>query len=226
MEEQNSYEVGAENDGADTSLSLVDLIYGILFAPAATFQKISARPPLSHAFIIFTAVTLIGTLISVWAPPVSPNLPEMPPEMVGMMTSMMPYFGLLGAVFAFMNWFILTGIFQLFSEFLGGRGTALGVFTVLGVAELPNVFIGPISLLTTIIGNSFLTTFLTVSSGLLIFVWQVILIIIGLREVQGYSTGRALVTVLAPVVVLLIVLTVMVVAFAGMMIPLIRSLPQ
>lgn len=221
---------GSENDGPgqqpDYRLSLVDLVYGLLFAPTATFQKISARPPLGYAFIIFTAVTLIGTLISVWVTPVNPELvSDMPPEMTRMMQSMMPYIGLLGALFGFLNWFILAGIFQLLSEFLAGRGKALGVFTVLGLAELPQVFSGPIYLLTGLAGKSVLSTFLMVSSGLLIFIWRFVLIVIGLRETHGYSTGRALITVLAPGLVLFLVAVVAVVALVGMMVPIFGNIP-
>lgn len=233
MEEQNIYDTGApenaitltgnqENAGSDPPeprLSLVDLVYGLFFSPTATFQKISARPPLGQAFIIFTAVTLIGTLISVWAPPVTPELPsEVPPQMGRMMSSMMPYTGLLAALFAFIGWFVLAGVFQLVSEFFDGRGTALGVLTVLGLSELPNVFSGPLYLLAGFLGSPVLATFITVSSGLLIFIWRFILIVIGLRETQGYSTGKAVLTVLAPVIVLFLVILVTIIALAGMMV--------
>jgi hypothetical protein len=217
MEEQSIYDAGG--NPPEPRLSLVDLIYGLLFAPTATFQKISARPPLSQAFIIFTAVTLIGTLLSVWTPPVAPELPsEVPPEMGRMMSSMMPYMGLLTALFAFVGWFVLAGVFQLVSEFFEGRGTALGVLTVLGLSELPNVFAGPLFLLAALLGSPVLTTFITVSSGLLIFIWRFILIVIGLREIQGYSTGKAVLTVLAPGIVLFLVILVTVIALAGMMV--------
>lgn len=208
-------------------LSIIDLIYGLLFSPTATFQKISAQPPLSHAFIIFTTVTLIGIMFTVLAPPVNLDLPsDMPPEMAQMVMAMMPYIGLIGAFFAFLIWFVLAGILQLFSEFLGGRGKALEVFTVLGLSELPNIFSGPIYLLTNYLGKSTLATFLTISSGLLIFIWRFILIVIGLREVHGYSTGRAVVTVLAPAIILFLFIVVVVVALVGMMIPMFENLPK
>lgn len=231
MEEQNSYEVTSPapepQESPESTLPFVDLIYGLLFSPAATFRKISGRPPLGHAFIVFTAVTLISTLITVWVPPVSPEMtPEMPPEMARMMLSITPYVGLLGALLAFLNWFILAGVFQLFSEFLNGRGKALGVFTVLGLAELPQVFSSPVYLLTSLSGQSVLSTFLTISTGLLIFIWRLILIVIGLREIHGYSTGRAVITVLAPGLVLLLVALVTVVALVGMIIPIFRFMPE
>lgn len=211
----------------DRGMSLIDVIYGLLFAPTATFRKISHRPPLGYAFIVFTAVTLISTLIAVWAPPVSPRLAsDMPGQMSRVMMSMLPYFGLMGAVFAFLNWFVLAGVFQLFSEFFGGRGRALGVLAVLGLSELPGIFTGPINLITHFMEQSSLSIFISVSSGLLILIWRFILIVIGLRAVQEYSTGRAVITVLAPGIILFLLAVAMVIAMVGVMIPMINYLPK
>lgn len=229
MEEQNVFKAAEviPEPPSETPLSIVDLVYGLLFSPTATFRKISERPPLGYAFIIFSVVTLISTLITVWVPPINPEIAQdMPPEITSMILSVTPYIGLLGALFAFINWFVLAGVLQLFSEFLNGRGKALGVFTVLGLAEIPRIFSGPIYLLTSLLGQSVLSTFLAVSSGLLVFIWRLILIIIGLREIHGYSSGRAVVTVLAPGLILLLIALVMVLAFVGMMIPIFKMLPE
>ncbi|MCL4439762.1 MAG: YIP1 family protein, partial [Firmicutes bacterium] len=109
-----------------------------------------------------------------------------------------PYIGIIGALLAFIGWFMQAGVFHLFAELLGGRGRAVGVLTVLAFADIPRVLVIPFQVISVILVDSLFGRFLTVAVSLLAFIWWAVLLVIGLREIQGFSTGRAVAALLIP----------------------------
>ncbi|WP_238472676.1 YIP1 family protein [Desulforamulus profundi] len=108
---------------------------------------------------------------------------------------------------------LLQCLLHLLADFYGGRGEARTVFVVYGLAGLPEVFLIPIGVLTTLISPSAAAGVNTLGS-LIVLIWGVILLTIGLREAHRLSTGRALAVIFTPV---LAVIVLAVITMVGLM---------
>ncbi|MBU7007337.1 Yip1 family protein [Phosphitispora fastidiosa] len=208
-------------DDSKDRLGFVELIYGVLFSPTATFAKVSRENHLFNGFVIFLTITLVSSVVNYLG---ARNFSDLPPELAGAFTEAGPYMGILAVVFAFIGWFVQAGILQVFAELLGGEGRALQVLTVLALAGIPKAFAIPFQVLGLFISGSMVSTFLSVAVSLLVITWFLVLMVIGLREVQGFSTGRAAAVFVLPLAALGLAFLIIVLSLAGFFIPLINSL--
>ncbi len=224
LEQNNQSPVFEANDlsaNQDTvRYSFIELIYGILFAPAVTFRKISQDPPLLYGFIVFFTVEVLIFLTSTLIPP---DFSRIPLEIADGLVKAGPYLGIIGVLLAFLGWFIQAGVFQLFAEFLGGQGRAIGVLTVLAFADLPSIFIIPFQVIGYFTADSFLGSFLATAVPIIVFVWWAVLLIIGLRETQQFSTGKAVATLLIPAAILGAAVIILGIAVIGIAAPFIAG---
>lgn len=112
--------------------------------------------------------------------------------------------------------FFHTAILQLGAEFLGGRGRGLELFIALALANIPYIFSAPLALVDRLAHG------LGSVANLALFIWVFALNIIALKEVEGFSTGRAFFTLCLPWLlivgglILLFVLLFMVIAVLGL----------
>lgn len=198
-----------DNIGSKTVMNgMLDIIYGVLFDPVRTFAKFATEPPLVAAVIIFITLNLAEALMGLFIPSQyieAMNFVESP-EMLIQLILQLKAAG--GFVLGVITWFFMAGLLHLLAELFGGKGKARQVFAVYAVAGLPAVFMFPVNLLMVFgyMGSLYL--------GLTLFVWSVVLLTIGVREVHQFSTGKALLTVLMPSLVL-IVLVVLGLVFIG-----------
>lgn len=198
------------------SLGLAELIYGVLFNPVKTFHSISKSPPLFHGFLIFFGVVFLTSLTNTFAP-----LNFMASaELNNALAQTRTFIGIIGALFALIGWFVEAGLFQLLAEFFGGRGRAVGVLTVLALAGIPRVLVIPFQVISYFLEGSLFGRFLFIAASILIFVWWAGLLVVGLREVQEFSTARAVATLLIPLGLLGLIVIVFALALVGLIIPL------
>ena len=210
-----------ELDDSKDRLGLVELIYGVLFSPTAAFARVSRENQLFNGFVLFLAVTLVSSVVNFIG---ARDFSDLPPEFAGAFTEAGPYMGILAAVFAFISWFVQAGILQVFAELLGGKGRALQVLTVLALAGIPKAFAIPFQVLGFFFSGSMISTFLSVAVSLSVIIWSLALMVIGLREVHGFSTGRAAAVFALPLGALGLAFLIMVLSLAGFLIPLINSI--
>jgi len=196
--------------------SILDIVYGVLFDPVRTFVGFAQKPPIVAVIIIFLALNLAEAIISLFTAPVYfdnigglPGLAE-----AGTKQALISFVALAGFSFALIKWFLMAGLLHLLAELYGGRGTARSVWAVYGVAGLPAVVMIPVQLLITLFTSGDLTDFITGLIALGLYVWGVLLLIIGLREVHLLSTGRAVLTVITPGLMVLL-LTLVNIIFIG-----------
>lgn len=204
-----------QNDQTYPKPGLLELVYGTLFNPVATFNRVSTDPPVFYSFIIFIAVVILNSIVDAVLPQ---ELAGMPPELSIAVSQAGPVITVIGAILSILIWFLQAGILQVLSELLGGQGRALGTLTVLALSGLPGVLAIPFNVASYFLRESFAGTFLSVAGALLAGIWALILLIIGIRQVHNLSTGRAVAVVVAPVVVLIafvIVLVVSLLVFAA-----------
>lgn len=206
-------------DGTKDQLGFAELIYGVLFSPAATFARVSRENHLFNVFVIFLTVTLVSSVVNFLG---ARDFSDLPPELAGAFTAAGPYMGILAVVFAFISWFVQAGILQVFAELLGGKGRALQVLTVLALAGIPKAFAIPFQVLGFFFTGSTVSTFLGVAVSLSVIIWSLALMVIGLREVHGLSTGRAVAVLALPLGALGLAFLITAVSLAGFLIPLIN----
>ncbi len=195
---------------------ILEIFYGVLFEPARTFAGFAQKPPIFTITIIFVAFNLAEALTDIFTTPVYlDKIGELPGIAgAGAKQAMLSFAVIAGFLFSLIKWFFMAGLLHLLAELYGGNGTARSVWAVYGVAGLPAVFMIPvqiiISLFTTGESFDYIAGLLTLG----LYAWGVILLIIGLREVHHFSTGRAVFTVVTPGLMLLF-LTMITLIFIG-----------
>lgn len=203
------------------SPGLAELIYGVLFNPVKIFRSISKHPPLFHGFLIFFGVVILTSLTNTLAPL---NFAA-PAELNTALARTRFLIGIIGALFALIGWFVEAGLFQLLAEFFGGRGRAVGVLTVLALAGIPKVLVIPFQVISFLLAGSLFGRFLFIAASIIIFIWWAVLLVIGLREIQEFSTARALATLLIPLGILGLTVVVFAIALVGLIIPFLGTFP-
>ena len=181
----------------------LDTIYGVLFDPANTFRGLAPRPPVFLTVIIFFLVKLTLSLMGYIV--IARLL------LVGRPTPLAEWFLhgagpllVLGAlVFCFGKWFLYSGVLNLLADLLGGRGRARGVLVVYGLAAIPMALLVPaVILFLLILPPEFPGLFFSIFVALGLASWSVSLLVVGIREVHGLTTNRAVLVVGIPVAVM------------------------
>jgi len=162
----------------------------------------------------------MGTFINFRTMPLAVS--DLPMGVLRIVQGMLPLIALGGVVLQFIKWFTYSALLHLLADFYGGKGTARGVFTVYGLAGLPTLFIIPVQLLAlAVLPGNFFLNILVIPISLALAVWGIILLVLGIREVHRFSTGRALAVVFTPVLViaLLIIIAVVILISVAASIP-------
>lgn len=197
---------------------LLELVYGVLFDPVDTFRGVADSPPLGRAALIFAVVNILGAVMGYYTS--SRVYLEDMDQIIGpaarMLGAIIPLFVVGGLIFQFVKWIVFSGILHLVAELFGGKGRASGVLAVTGLAGLPSILFIPVELLVLITGwDGPAVTWITALSGLAAFVWGVVLVVLGLREVHGFSTWRSLAVVLTPAAALIILIIMFIIGMTG-----------
>ncbi|MDT8902809.1 Yip1 family protein [Anaeroselena agilis] len=163
----------------------LELLYDVIFSPAAAMRQIAARRPVGQAFVAF----LLSIIIPAGA----------------------IYFALqataagkfAGAFFAgavcvrLVMWFVGSAVLQLIAEFFGGRGTAVGLFAAIGFAHLPFIFAVPLAVAGLLLPQGAAATVFAVGVLVLIF-WVLGLTVVAIQGVHGLSAAKAVLVLLTP----------------------------
>ncbi len=203
------------NSGQDKS-GILDIFYGVLFEPARTFAGFAPKPPIVLITIIFVALNLAEALTGIFTTPVYLDKIGQLPGITGAgaKQAMLSFVAIAGFLFSLIKWFFMAGLLHLLAELYGGNGTARSVWAVYGVAGLPAVFMIPVRIISNLVTNGGPFDYIAGMLTLGLYAWGVILLIIGLREVHHFSTGRAAFTVITPWL-MLVFLTLVTLIFIG-----------
>ena len=187
--------------------TILELVYGVFFQPAATFRDLPERRPVGATVVLFL-FNLVTTLVVATAT-VGRNLP---PFLAGFLSSFTLTMGFLTALAA---WFGVAGILQILAELFGGQGRGFDLWLATALAALPGIFYVPVNLLTPFLGAK--KPILVIA----LFLWEVILTTLAVRETHHLSTLRAMTVVLLPILFFLLSLVIM----AALALALAGSLP-
>lgn len=179
--------------------SLCETWYDVLFQPLAAMQNVSNQRCISHAL-----ATMILSVCSLWLAYLAAG------------KDITDYFGLaIGLHFAveIVIWLFGSALLHLIASFLGGRGEAVGLFCSLGYVSLPQFFIIPAAALALCLPPSGRAAVFAVSLALLVC-WTAVLKVFAIRGCYGFSTTKAILVLLSPIL-LLIALVIMLVIIAS-----------
>lgn len=209
----------------------LELVYGVLFEPGKTMLKVAEKPPLGMAILVVTILSLLGTVMGFLT--VSRALNQgfhaaAMDQYLPAVRILVPLGAVFGLLWGYLKWFGYSAILHLAAELLGGRGNARGVFAAAGLAGLPSIFMIPIQFLAYWFGTGNLAvTVLVWLAWLAVGIWILILLVIGLRQVHGLSTGHSVLVVLSPVLALMVlgILMILVLVAAVALIPASMNFP-
>jgi len=200
-----------EKPPASPRPGFLELIYGVLFEPAAVMRRVAADPPFGTALLIFTLVNLIDALMSavIAARAGAGGLPGTPLFARSAVSVMIA----VGLILQYVKWFAVSALVHLTAGLLGGRGRAVGLMTVTALAVLPAVLLVPVNLILLLFGVRSVAPVMLLL-GLAVLVWSAGLVVLGLREEYGLNTARALLAVLLPPAALLVVAVILILIMA------------
>ncbi|GAW93779.1 Yip1 family protein [Calderihabitans maritimus] len=213
------------NDEQSRDLSLVDLLYGVIVQPSRTLRYVAQKKLYFRAFGTYLGVQLFNSLMTVAS--FEDQYRRVAPPWQETFLNEFPFQQLLlfwipvAVIGSLVIWFIMAGVLHLIAEFSGGIGSGIGLFAALGFTTVPNV------LLTVV---DFILRLLQIPADFFIrmagFVWIVVLQVLALRESHQFSTGKAILVFITPLVVMIGIFMALGVAFIGTILPFLKTLPQ
>ena len=169
--------------------SIWDILYDLLFEPRSAMRTIAEKKNAGQAVFIAT--------LSVLLPILALSFGIKDTSMVTMIYVMMG----IKIVASILVWMIGSAIWHLIAEFFGGRGTAIGLFSALGFAHFPRIFIVPLWALITLMPESS-KIILMVITVLAILFWSLTLDVLAIKEVHQLSTAKSVLVVMMPILLL------------------------
>lgn len=204
-------------------MGVIDWIYGVLFRPRDTMERLAAseRPPLALAAGVTVFATIANGLAS--ATELSRLLEPggdlslgtgvgVPPAGLGPEAASVggAFLTLLGVPMSLIFWFILAAMYHLAADLMGGRGDGRHLLAGLGLAMLPEAFVLPVNALAVRLpaGGDALTTV----AGAASLLWWLYLTYRAVRATKRLTRWRALFIVLLPVLALVALLVLVLIA--------------
>jgi hypothetical protein len=207
-------------DRQEQPQGFLEIVYGVLFEPVKTMQRAAENPPLLMALVIVTLLSLLGTLMGYLA--LSRVLSQgydagSINQLFQGARALVPIGACIALVFSFFKWFAYSAALHLAADLLGGRGRARGVFAAAGLADLPYILLIPFQLLGYWygIGNTAVNALLLMA-GLSVWIWRCVLLVIGIREGHGLSTGRSVLVFFIPYLALFLLFVLSIIALVVM----------
>lgn len=167
----------------------LELLYDVLFSPAAAMRQIAARRPVGQAVAAF--------LLSI-------VIPAMAIYFVVQSTAAGRWAGAFFAVAVcvrFAMWFVGSAVLQLIAEFFGGRGSALGLFAAIGFAHVPLIFMVPLAVAAMLLPSG-LGPLALAAGGLALVFWVLGLTVVAIQGAHGLSAAKAVLVLLTPLLAL------------------------
>ncbi len=192
-------------------LSIEERIQGFLFRPSATFDASKGDTlgdSITYLVVILAIFAAIfGTFISIYIGTLLSVIMPLIPQIPGISARMLPFIGAIGplvAILLFVLFFVSVLIGGIISAFIGGLWTHIWVFLVggrKGVAQtIKAIMYGA-----------------TPNLLLAFMPWAVIVQVIGIRELQELSTGRAILAVILAIIIPVILFVALFTAFVPSM---------
>lgn len=199
-------------DPVRARLGWVDLLYGVIAQPSATFRIAAGGGYLRFSLLAFLLVQVVNWYLQIaftargtLAESLAREIPSLAPaEITRVIVDLGILLAVMGVIASFIFLFLGAGIFNLLAEILNGKGNARGLLAVLALTELPLVLGAPVQFLSfTLSWPSQVVT----ATSLGLWLWTAVLKVAAIRESTGLSTARAAAVYLIPWGAFLLILT-------------------
>lgn len=177
--------------------SIYDNVYDVLFQPRTAMRRIAESRTIGQAFVVF----LVSALIPTWAVYFGLEAAGIPKAI-----DIIILVQVLGSLII---WLVGAAVWHMIAEFLGGKGTALGLLAALGFAHFPRIFIVPLWVVAAIMPPG-LKPFLMALAGLVVMFWTLALDVAAIREAHGISGAKAVLVLLTPMLAVVVLAVVIV----------------
>jgi hypothetical protein len=198
----------------------IGALTGVITQPVPTMRSIAAARPWLIALLIVVITSVLSGMSNVTAPiPDMGQFGQLPPETRRMVEQFFasirsPALWLgVGLVLGPIFFIIGSGITYLFARLFGGRGPFTGLLATLGYANVPSILSAILTMLLNLGGPAIASIAGLV--GFVIAIWVLVLQVIGVRESMNMSTGRAVATILVPIVLLILLVCVLMFVVIG-----------
>ena len=180
-------------------MSILDILYGLIFQPQTAMRELARTRPLLPAFLVFVTVYAANYLLREAGRSITQiETGLIPASMAGLIAA-------LGAIAAIAVWFVSAGLFSLLAEIIYGYGNGRGVLACLGFASFPGIFGSALYYLAILLNLN--------SWGMLFYVitvlWVIGLQVLAVREAFTLATAQAIFIYALPVVLFLAVIVML-----------------
>ncbi len=202
----------------------LDDFYEILFRPSQGMKKISREKTIWQGMLVYIVISVIVSLSTGTSPSenMAGNLGALPfsVEITESMLRMLPFFNvLLNITFTPLFFLVWVSILHLTADILGGHNRSYRLGAVIGYGQLPFVFMAPVSIL-----SQYIPFDLIGLASITLFLWSLILKIVGLRETYEFTTSKAILSYFLPVGVLFLSLIIFIILLSFFFAPFIAEL--
>lgn len=211
--------LGTEQQQPASPWRWYDLLYGILFQPVKTYRRVAVNPPLAITLALVVGLNLLVSAMNINTMEhyfIADHLTKSDPFILSLLQRATPYIALVYFILDMLWWLVFAAVLHLLAEFFGGSGRGITSFTVYGLAGLPAILLLPLQSLEIIFSDIPFFTSLATLGALAVTLWGIALLVIGLRETHQLSTGRAVLVLATPLLLLLVLLIILAVFFAGL----------
>ncbi len=199
---ENSRDLAGAPGGEEPGLSFLELVYGVLFEPGKTMEKVVQKPPLGIVALVVAVLSMLGSLMGMLI--ISKSLGAAAGRPLPGIGTLALLGIVLGLFWGYLKWFGYSAVVHLTAELLGGGGGAKGVFAAVGLAGLPYIFNIPVQFMGYWFGAGNVVLFFL--AGLAFGVWSVVLLVVGVCRAHGLSCSRAALAVFTPALALVFLL--------------------
>lgn len=191
---------------------ILELISGIFFSPVAAIRAIVRNPSLWQSLGVVMVVSLVSSAVSLGD--AGMGIDAMDRYGMGTYFSLadLPYLVIISLVAGICGWFFLTAVLLLMSHLLGGSAGAVPLMAALGFSCLPGILFAPVSVIGQYAGWGWILLL-----TLALEIWMTALAVISVREANGFSTGRAVLTLISPVIVITFFILLLIITMGAMM---------
>lgn len=162
---------------------LAKYVTGIVSKPVSTFHIILTDKPFALAFLLVLAYGVSISATVYFSLPKPPNMDKI--------------IALLSPAFTLSLWFTLSLLLYLAGRRLGGKAMFKDIILITGMAHTILIAFGLISCTLFILRRFLHLELLShiikhIPIGYIAILWFMVVVVVGIREAQGFSTGRAI----------------------------------
>ncbi len=188
-------------------MDLIEKAKGFLLEPSRAFES-SKYDPLQEALKYYAVIAAIYSIFSsiilvIISSVINITLGKYGIQLSSGIADLISYF-VMTFILMIIGAFLWGGILHVFAYILGGRKEFAQTIKAVMYASTPIVLLGWIPAI-----------------GFIGWIWQFVLQIIGMQQYQEITTGKAIATVLLPVIIILLVVIIVSIILLTMIIPLI-----